>query len=255
VRPLGQTGAASGVPRYLPTERLDFELEVGFYVGPGNAIGSRLTLDESAQRVFGLCLVNDWSARDLQRWESQPLGPFLAKSFMTTVSPWVITLDALAPFRRAVPPRAADDPVVSEALDSKAHAQHGAIDIALSVQLQTRRMRSEGQAPVTISRPGFADQYWTIFQMLAHHSSNGCNLRSGDLLASGTVSGAEPANSGCLLELANNGEAPLRLPNGESRSFLEQDDSVEFKGRCSRDGFRSIGFGTCGAIVTRRITG
>jgi fumarylacetoacetase len=255
VRPCGQTGSSPGGAVYAPTQRLDFELEVGFYIGPGNALGAPVAIDDAEQQAFGLCLVNDWSARDIQRWESQPLGPFLAKSFMTSVSPWVVTLDALAPFRCAVPPRAEDEPAVSGALSSKEHTLHGGIDIALSVRLQTGRMRSEGQAPVPVARPDFVDQYWSIFQMLTHHASNGCNLRSGDLLSSGTVSGPERENSGCLLELTNNGKEPLVLPNGESRSFLEDGDMVEFSGRCRRDGYRSIGFGACRATVAPAVKG
>jgi fumarylacetoacetase len=249
VRPRGQLGMSPEGAVYTPTQRLDFELEVGFYIGPGNVLGASIGIDASEQQVFGLCLVNDWSARDIQRWESQPLGPFLAKSFMTSVSPWVVTLDALAPFRCPVPARAEGEPPVSRALNSEEHALHGAIDIALSVHLQTARMRSEGKAPAAVARPGFADQYWSIFQMLTHHASNGCNLRSGDLLSSGTVSGAEREHSGCLLELTNNGKEPLVLPNRESRSFLEDGDMVEFRGRCARDGYRSIGFGVCRGTV------
>ncbi len=249
IRPLGQRGAPDGAARYAPSARLDFELEVGFFVGPGNALGTPLAMDQAEQQIFGLCLVNDWSARDLQRWESQPLGPFLAKSFMTSVSPWVVTLDALAPFRRPAAARGAHAPPLSAFLDSPAHARHGAIDIALSAAIQTAAMRAAGTAPAVISRPHFAAQYWSIFQMLVHHASNGCNLRSGDLLASGTVSDPDPADSGCLLELAGNGAAPVLLPNGERRAWLEDGDVIELRGRCHGGAFRSIGFGACGAIV------
>jgi len=250
VRPLGQSGAGPEGARYAPTERLDFELEVGFYVGPGNALGERITLAQAEAQVFGLCLVNDWSARDIQRWESMPLGPFLAKSFMTTVSPWVVTLDALTPFRRQAADRGADAPPLATFLDSVDHADHGGIDIALSAWLQTARMRAAGLPAQPITRPRFADQYWSIFQMLTHHASNGCKLRSGDLLSSGTVSNAERANSGCLLELNDNGRAALALPGGESRTWLADGDSIALRGRCERPGYRTIGFGVCEATVS-----
>lgn len=249
IRPLGQRGAPDGPPLYAASQRLDFELEVGFYIGSGNALGTPLSLDQAEQQVFGLSLVNDWSARDLQRWESQPLGPFLAKSFMTSVSPWVLTLDALAPFRRAAAPRGAGAPPLSPWLASERHMRSGAIDIALSAALQTPSMRAKAEPPAIISRPHFAGQYWSIFQMLTHHASNGCNLRSGDLLASGTVSDRVRADSGCLLELTDNGNAPIVLPNGERRNWLHDEDYVELRGRCHGDGFRGIGFGACGAIV------
>jgi len=246
VRPLGQTGAESG---YTPSKRLDFELEVGIYVGPGNALGSRITLEEAEQQVFGLCLLNDWSARDIQRWESQPLGPFLAKSFMSTVSPWVVTLDALAPFRCAAAGRGDDAPPLAAFLNSREHELCGGVDIALGVSLQTTRMREERRDAFAVSQARFADQYWSIFQMLTHHASNGCNLRSGDLLGSGTVSDADARNSGCLLELTNNGAEAIVLPNGETRTYLEDGDYVEFRGRCNASGYRSIGFGRCGATI------
>lgn len=249
VRPLGQRGAPDGAALYAASEKLDFELEVGFYIGPGNALGSPLTLDQAQLQVFGLSLVNDWSARDLQRWESQPLGPFLAKSFMTSVSPWVVTLDALAPFRRAAAQRGESAPPLSRFLSSPGHARSGAIDIALSAALQTPAMRAAGEPAAVVSQPHFAGQYWSIFQMLTHHASNGCNLRSGDLLASGTVSDPGRANSGCLLELTDNGAAPIVLPNGEQRAWLEDGDYIELRGRCHGGDFRSIGFGACGAFI------
>jgi fumarylacetoacetase len=246
-RPKGQIGDS----RYRPTERLDFELEVGCYVGPGNLLGEPIGIDDAQAQVFGLSLVNDWSARDIQRWESQPLGPFLAKSFMTSVSPWVVTLEALAPFRAPAPRRGEGEPALSDALTSPRHEAAGAIDIQLEVLLQTGRMRREGMAPAVISRPRLVDQYWTLFQMLAHHTSNGCNLRPGDLLSSGTVSGPERENSGCLLELTAGGREPLRLPSGEERRFLEDGDTVILRGRCERDGHASIGFGECRALIVK----
>jgi len=253
MRPKGQAGGAGGDNRYVRTDKLDFELEVGCYLAEGNALGETIPLDDAEAHVFGLSLVNDWSARDIQRWESQPLGPFLAKSFMTTVSPWVVTLEALAPFRVAVPVRAPDEPPLSPTLTSAAHAAGGGIAIALQALLQTDSMRRDGIAPAVIAQPRFEDQYWTLFQMLTHHASNGCNLRSGDLLSSGTVSGPRREDSGCLLELTVGGREPLVLPSGETRRFLEDGDTVTFRGRCERTGFRPIGFGECrGHIVKER---
>ena len=253
VRPAGQTGAPQGQARYAPSERLDFELEVGAYVGPGNPLGETVALAAAEQQLFGLSLVNDWSARDLQRWESLPLGPFLAKSFMTTVSPWVVTLDALAPFRCAAVDRGSDAPALAPELVDDGHRQAGAIDIALQVLLRTQRMRAAQEPAVVLSQARFADQYWSLFQMLVHHTSNGCNLRSGDLFASGTVSGPRREESGCLLELTHNGEEPVALPGGESRAYLCDGDEVVLRGRCERTGFRGIGFGACaGQVLSSR---
>ncbi|MDB5860831.1 MAG: fumarylacetoacetase [Ramlibacter sp.] len=249
MRPRGQALGMSGDTRYVPTQKLDFELEVGCYVGPGNALGETIPLDQAEDHVFGLSLVNDWSARDIQRWEAQPLGPFLAKSFTTSVSPWVVTLEALAPFRTAPRRPPGDDAPLSATLTSTSHARHGAIEIALQALLQTGQMSRDGLAPTPIAQPRFGDQYWTLFQMLTHHASNGCNLRSGDLISSGTVSGPERADSGCLLELTAGGREPLRLPSGEERRFLEDGDTVVLRGVCRRDGFRTIGFGECRAQV------
>jgi fumarylacetoacetase len=246
-RPKGQFGDS----RYRPTEKLDFELEVGCWVGPGNALGQPVSIDDAEAQVVGLSLVNDWSARDIQRWESLPLGPFLAKSFMTSVSPWVVTLEALAPFRAPAPQRGEGEPALPDVLTSPRHAAAGGIDIRLEVLLQTARMRSEGIAPAVISRPRFIDQYWTLFQMLTHHTSNGCSLRPGDLLASGTVSGPERGDSGCLVELTTGGREPLRLSSGEERRFLEDGDTVILRGRCERDGHASIGFGECRALIVK----
>jgi len=251
VRPKGQAAGPTGDNRYVPTDKLDFELEVGCYVGVGHELGTTIPLDEAEQHVFGLSLVNDWSARDIQRWESLPLGPFLAKSFMTTVSPWIVTLEALAPFRVPAPRRSDDEPPLSPTLTSPEHAAHGGIAISLQVLLQTERMRRDRFAPAVISQPQFADQYWTLFQMLTHHASNGCNLRSGDLLSSGTVSGPEREHSGCLLELTVGGREPLSLPSGETRRFLEDGDSVSLRGLCARHGFRSIGFGECQSQIVK----
>jgi fumarylacetoacetase len=200
--------------------------------------------------VAGLCLVNDWSARDIQAWEYQPLGPFLAKSFATTISPWIVTLDALAPFRVAATARPDGDPAPLPYLDDDGDRLHGGFDIALEVLLTTRRMRDEGMPPWRVSAGSFATMYWTIAQLVAHHTSNGCNLRPGDLLASGTVSGATAESRGCLLERTWRGTEPLALPTGESRRFLEDGDEVIMRASCERDGRRRIGFGECRGTVS-----
>ena len=246
VRPHGQRKPPSAEsPQFGPTQRLDYELELGFFVGQGNALGTPIPIEEAADHIFGCCLVNDWSARDIQAWEYQPLGPFLAKSFATSISPWVVTLEALTPFR--VPPRSrpAGDPEPLPYLHSAADQNEGAFDITLEVWLQTATMRQQQLAPVRLSQGSFQDMYWTPAQLLAHHASNGCNLRPGDLIASGTVSGPEPEARGCLLELTRGGAEPLRLPNGETRTFLEDGDEIAIHGRASREGFVSIGLGEC----------
>jgi len=249
-RPWGQflTGS-NDLSHMAPTQKLDFELEVGCYVGPGNHHGQPIALVDTPQHIFGVCLVNDWSARDIQRWESQPLGPFLSKSFMTSVSPWVVTLDALQPFQ--VPPadRGDDAPRLSPYLDSPEHRLKGGLDITLQVLLRTSRMREDGRDAAVVTETRYANQFWTSFQMLAHHSSNGCNLRTGDLLSSGTVSDSEQSRAGCLFELTWDGTTPIPLPNGEQLTYLSDGDEVVFRGRCSRDGYRSIGFGTCSGLV------
>lgn len=251
-RPRGQTSLDSG---YRPSTKLDFELEVGFFVGTGSSCGRPLALDHAEQALFGCCLVNDWSARDIQRWEAMPLGPFLAKSFLTTVSPWIVTLDALAPFRRPAVSRDADAPTLPSELASTHNSRHGAIDISLAVWLQSRQMRESDLIPMRIAHPNFKDQYWNIAQMVAHHSSNGCNLRAADLVSSGTVSGADRDDSGCLLERTVDAREPLLLPTGESRGYLEDGDTVRFTARCESPGFRSIGFGECASEVVGPIDG
>lgn len=249
-RPYGKTNLHDG---YRLSEKLDFELEFGFYVGPDTQAKTQakapLSVEMADAHLFGFCLVNDWSARDIQRWESAPLGPFLAKSFLTTTSAWVVTTEALSPFRVAPAPREKDAPPLLAELDSAQHAAMGGFDVALSVTLQSRAMRDAGIDPVVIGKPNFRDQYWTPAQMIAHHASNGCPLRSGDLISSGTVSGPERGDSGCLLERTMDGRAPLTLPSGEQRGYLLDGDRVAFSGRCSRTGFRSIGFGSCSGEV------
>lgn len=243
-RPHGQTKAAdAAAPTYGPSRRLDFELELGILVGRGNALGQRVTIDDADERWFGMVALNDWSARDIQAWEYQPLGPFLAKSFATTISPWVVTAQALAPFRRPFS-RAFGDPEPLAHLDSAQVRSHGHVEIRLQVLLRTARMRSEGLAASPISESSFLHSYWTTAQLLAHHASNGCNLQSGDLLGTGTLSGPSIEQSGSLLELSRAGAKPLTLPNGERRTFLEDGDEVTIRAWCERDGLK-IGFGDC----------
>jgi fumarylacetoacetase len=251
-RPCGQTrdDASGAAPVFGATRRLDYELEVGAFVAAGNPLGESIPIGRAEEHVFGLCLLNDWSARDIQAWEYQPLGPFLAKSFATTISPWVVTLDALAPFRAPAFERPAGDPQPLPYLDSPENRAHGAVDVSLEVYLSSRAMRDRGDAPLRVSRSRFAQMYWTAAQMVAHHTSNGCNLRPADLLGSGTVSGDTKESRGCLLELTGRGAEPLRLPTGETRRFLEDGDEVVLRGYCERAGWRRIGFGECrGEVV------
>ena len=252
-RPAGQTmppGAAQ--PNVGPCKRLDIELELGIYVGAGNARGEAIPIGEAESHVFGLCLLNDWSARDIQAWEYQPLGPFLAKNFATTVSPWVVTLEALAPYR--VPfMRPADDPQPLAYLDSPDNRSGGALDIRLEVALQTPRMREAGQAPAVLCRTSYRHAYWTLAQLLAHHTVNGCNLQPGDLLGSGTLSGPTPDEAGALIELTAGGKQPLELPGGEQRVFLEDGDTVVLRGWCEGPGLARIGLGECvGTVLPAR---
>jgi fumarylacetoacetase len=245
-RPMGQRkDGGADRPVYGPTRALDYEAEVGFVIGRGNPLGAAVPLAEAETHLFGMCLVNDWSARDVQTWEYQPLGPFLAKSFATTVSPWVVTTDALAPFRVPAAPREAGDPQPLPHLASEANAAAGGVDVTVEVYLQTARMRAEGVAPARLSRGRVADLYWTPAQLLAHHTSNGCNLQPGDLLASGTISGPDKSARGCLLELTWRGAEPLTLPTGETRTFLEDGDEVILRGYAEREGAVRIGFGEC----------
>jgi fumarylacetoacetase len=231
-------------PVFEPSRALDYECEVGAFIGTGTALGERLTMREATEQIFGLCLVNDWSARDIQSWEYQPLGPFLSKSFATTVSPWVVTLEALAPFRVAAMSRAAGDPEPLPYLRDDEDRLRGGVDITLETSIRTRAMRERGAAPQLASRARFADMYWTTAQMVAHHSSNGCNLRPGDLLASGTISGPLRDSLGCLLELTRRGAEPVEI-GGERRGFLEDGDEVVIRGSCAREGHVRIGFGEC----------
>jgi fumarylacetoacetase len=249
-RPSGQTrDDAAAPPSFGPTRRLDYELEVGFFVGRGNAQGAPVPIEHAGARLFGLCLLNDWSARDIQTWEYQPLGPFLAKNFSSTISPWVVTMEALAPFRVPAFARAAGDPAPLPYLYDDADQAGGGIDVRLDVLLSSARMRAEGHAPMQVSRSTLADLYWTPAQLLAHHTANGCNLQPGDLLGSGTVSGEAKDARGCLLEVTWRGADPLLLPTGETRRFLEDGDEVIMRGSCEREGFARIGFGECRGVV------
>jgi len=249
-RPCGQTRDGDADPSFGPSKALDYELEVGFFVSTGNALGEAIAITEAEDHLFGCCLVNDWSARDIQAWEYQPLGPFLAKSFATTLSPWVVTMEALAPFRTRAFARAEGDPVPLPYLLDASDQECGGLDLRLEVFLSSTRMREARMAPACLSRSNVRDLYWTMAQMLTHHASSGCNLRPGDLMASGTVSG--PANDarGCLLELTARGKDPISLPTGEQRKFLEDGDEVVLRGFCARDGFRRIGLGECRGLVS-----
>jgi fumarylacetoacetase len=237
-RPSGQILTNSGSPVYAPSRMLDYELEVGAFLGPGNAMGRPIPAANAEDHLVGVCLLNDWSARDIQSWEYQPLGPFLAKNFATSISPWIVTLDALEPFRAPALPRPAGDPQPLPYLQA---VGDGAFRITLEVWLQSAKM----PAPMRVSTSNFATLYWTLGQMIAHHTSNGCPLRPGDLIGSGTVSGPEKQNQGCLLELNRRGAEPLPLPTGETRGFLEDGDEVILKGWCEASGFRRIGLGEC----------
>jgi fumarylacetoacetase len=248
-RPHGQVMPPGGTrPELTATRRLDYELEVGVFVGRPNRPGSRVPLMEAEDHVFGLCLLNDWSARDVQAWEYQPLGPFLAKNFATTVSPWVVTLEALAPFR--VPwVRPADEPPPLAYLDDPAQRREGALDIQLEVWLDTARMRAQHLAPQCLSHSSLRDSWWTVAQMLTHHTVNGCNLAPGDLIGSGTQSGPAASAAGSLLELTAGGRQPLALSDGETRTFLEDGDRVMLRGWCERAPYVRIGFGEAAATV------
>ena len=248
-RPLGQTKAPTAeTPSFGPCQRLDCELELGALVGPGNALGQPVPMAEAEDRLFGLTLLNDWSARDIQAWEYQPLGPFLAKNFGSTLSPWVVTMEALAPFRLPFS-RPEGDPQPLPYLDSEANRQAGAIDITLEVWLQTAAMQKAGTAAVRLSHSNFKDAYWTLAQLLTHHASNGCNLQTGDLLGTGTQSGPNAGQGGSLLELSAGGKQPINLPGGEQRTFLADGDTLILRAYCDRPGAARIGFGDCAGTI------
>ncbi len=249
-RPAGQIkDRGEPAPVYAASRNLDYELELGIHIGAGSALGSRIPIGAAWEHVFGFCLLNDWSARDIQAWESQPLGPFLAKSFATTISPWIVSPAALAPFRTSAFARPEGDPAPLPHLLDANDQQDGGLDITLEVFLHTQAMRARGDAPVRLSHGTFRDLYWTVAQLVTHQTSNGCNLEVGDLLGSGTVSGPTPDSFGSLLELTERATRKLTLPDGEQRGFLEDGDEVIFRGFCARPGFARIGFGECRATV------
>jgi fumarylacetoacetase len=249
-RPCGQRKLpGEAAPAFEPTQRLDFELELGIWIGPGNELGTPIPIEQAENAIAGYCLLNDWSARDLQTWEYQPLGPFLAKSFHTTISGWLITPEALAPFRQAQSPRAGNDPQPLPYLFSEADQATGALNIQLEVLLTSARMRSRGMSPLRLTRSNANSLFWTPAQLVAHHTSNGCNLVPGDLFGTGTISSPSSDGSGSLLEITHGGAEQLTLPSGETRHFLHDGDEVILRGRANRDGYVSIGFGECRAHI------
>ncbi len=250
-RPCGQSkDAAAEAPSFGPSRALDYELEVGLFTGPANALGQSIPIGNAEDHIFGLCLLNDWSARDIQSWEYQPLGPFLAKNFATTISPWIVTLDALVPYRVPAFDREPGDPQPLPYLNSPENRERGGFDLTLEVFLSSSRMRESGLPAALLSRGNLRNLYWTLAQLLTHHASNGCNLQPGDLLASGTVSGPTPEERGCLLELTRRGADPIHMPTGEIRKFLEDGDEVTLRGYCQRPGAPRIGFGECKGVIT-----
>jgi len=250
VRPMGQVKpAGSEVPVFAPSARLDYEVELGFVVGPANRLGAPIAIEDVKNHLFGVVLLNDWSARDIQAWEYQPLGPFLAKNFATTISPWVVTLAALEPFRCAAFERAPGDPKPLPYLLDEADQRNGGLEIQLEMHLISESMRKQKLPPLRLSRGNARDAYWTPAQMIAHHASGGCNLQPGDLIGSGTLSGAAPEAAGSLMELTQGGKVPISLPGGDTRTFVADGDEVVMRGRCEREGAVAIGFGECRGLV------
>jgi fumarylacetoacetase len=249
-RPSGQTLAPGAeAPTFGPSKRLDYELEVGVWMGPGNETGEPIGIGQAGEHIAGFCLLNDWSARDLQAWEYQPLGPFLSKSFATSISPWVVTSEALAPFRSEQPQRPEGDPRPLEYLFDEQDQEQGALDIELEVLLLTALMKEQGMAPQRLALSNTLNMYWTVAQMVTHHSVNGCKLQPGDLFGTGTLSGPQQGQFGSLLEITEGGRHSVELPSGETRKFLEAGDEVILKARCRRDGEVSIGFGECRGVI------
>ena len=249
-RPRGQRKRPDeAAPSYGPSRTLDFELELGFYIGTPSELGETIPVAEAAEHIFGFCVLNDWSARDIQGWEYQPLGPFLGKNFATTVSPFVVTSEALAPFRMAAFTRPAGDPAPLPHLDDAADRAQGGLDVTLEAYIASAAMREAGMAPLRLARTSFAHMYWTVAQMVAHHTSNGCDLAVGDLIGSGTVSGPDKPSWGSLLELSARGSEPIALPSGEKRGFIEDGDEIIFRGFAEKPGYPRIGFGECRAVV------
>jgi fumarylacetoacetase len=250
VRPNGQwLAAGQSAPRFGPSEALDYETEVAIWIAGENALGEPVPIDQAAARIAGLGLLNDWSARDIQRWETQPLGPFLGKSFHTTVSPWIVSSEALAPFRAPLTPRAAGDPAPLPYLTDPDDQARGCYQMEVETWLLTPRMRTAGQAPQRLARASLRDLYWSRSELIAHHTCNGCNLLPGDLIGTGTASGPAEADAGCLLELTERGQKPLTLANGEQRAWLLDGDELIIRAHCQREGFVSIGFGECRGMI------
>lgn len=246
-RPFGQYPVIEGnSPSFLPSQKLDYEMELGAFVGQGNKIGNLISINNAQNHLFGAVILNDWSARDIQKWEYQPLGPFNGKNFCTSISPWIVTFEALKPYRIKGPPRSKDDPSIPSYLFSE---ENLALDITVEVWILTSNMRINGQDPVLLSRSNFCDQYWSFEQMLVHHTSSGCNLRPGDLIGSGTISGVEHGTEGCLLELTKGGKSPFQLPDGSERKFLEDGDEIIMKAYSQKGGLPKISFGECRARV------
>jgi fumarylacetoacetase len=240
---MGQTMAPGAkAPTYHACARLDYELELGVWIGEGNAAGEPIPLERAEEHIFGICLLNDWSARDIQFWEMAPLGPFLAKNFATTISPWIVTMEALAPYRQAWT-RPAGEPQPLDYLESKAMRESGAIDISLEVWLESEKARGDKSGPSRLSRTSFKHQYWSVAQMVAHHTMGGCKLNAGDLFGSGTISGPGPGEAGAIIELTRAGQSPVALSNGEQRGFLEDGDAVLLRGWCEKPGHARVGFG------------
>jgi fumarylacetoacetase len=249
IRPSGQRKSPDGAPSYGPSRRLDFELELGAFLGTASELGRSVPIAQAANSIFGYCLLNDWSARDIQAWEAQPLGPFLGKNFATTISPWVVTAEALAPFRATAFARPQGDPAPLSYLDDAEDRAQGGLDITLEAYIATEAMRRAHMPAHRLTQSSSAQLYWTFAQMIAHHTSNGCNLEIGDLIGSGTVSGPEPSSWASLLELTVGGSKPLSLPSGEQRTFIEDGDEISFRGFCAKTGRARIGFGECRARV------
>lgn len=248
-RPCGQLKASDEIAPVLgPSAKLDYELELGIFVGAGNAAGQSIPIEQAEDHLFGLCLLNDWSARDIQAWEYQPLGPFLAKNFATTISPWIITLEALAPFRCGLE-READQPAPLPYLNSSQQAKTGALDVQLEVLIQSQQMRASGVAPQRLSSSNYNRAFWTMAQLVTHHTVNGCPLRPGDLFGSGTLSGPEEGSAGALLELTRGGSKSVAISAHESRTFVEDGDTIIMRGRCERPGYKAIGFGEVVATI------
>jgi fumarylacetoacetase len=253
-RPSGQRKPATETaPSFGPSRSLDYELELGVWIGPGNERGTPVAIADAASHIAGFCLLNDWSARDIQAWEYQPLGPFLGKSFFTTISPWVVTPEALAPFRMAQAPRPEGDPAPLPYLLDAADQAAGALDIELEVFLLTPGLKSKGFGPQRLSVGNARHLYWTVAQLVTHHSSGGCNLRAGDLFGTGTISAPEDGGLGSLLEISAGGRRPIELPSGETRRFLEDGDTVVMRARCRRQGFATIGLGECRGTIAPAI--